>query len=124
MNEFFQVKNHLASIREEACGKFDQFLTIKLANDVESFNFGKLYIKAIYYEVYRKVCEQYQDDCQVFSTCCPGYLDCYDQIKSRDLKKIEQFKEYKLALALNKYEREDGAIDKYTLQRWLSENAI
>ena len=62
--------------------------------------------------------------CEVFSTNCPGNMDCYNQIMSRDLMKIEQYKEYKLALALNKYEIEGGTIDKYTLQKWLSENAI
>ena len=76
MNEFFQVKSHLARIRKEACEKFDNFLIIKLANDVGSLHFGKLYIESIYHEVYKIVCKQYNDDCEVFFTCCPGNIDC------------------------------------------------
>ena len=124
MNVYFQVKNHLASIRKESCDKFDEHLMIKLASISGSLTFGQLYIISIYHEICKNVCEQYKDDCQVFSTCCPGNTDCYNQIMSRDLKKIEEYKDYKLVLALNKYEKEDGTIDKYTLQKWLSENAI
>ena len=58
MNEFFQVKNHLASIRKEACDNFDKFLIIKLASTSGLLTFGFLYIKAIYHEIYKKVCDQ------------------------------------------------------------------
>ena len=60
----------------------------------------------------------------MFITCCPGNIDCYNQIITQDWKKMKHFTEYKLALALTKYEREDGKIDKYTLQKWLSRNEI
>ena len=134
MNEFLQVINHLASIREEACYKFDQFLTIKVADESAPSKFSKPYIEGVYKIVYNRVRDQYEADCQVFSTCCRQTIttdnnNYYDKIKSMDLKKIENFKLYKLTLVLNKYEKETGTkeddkIDKYTLQKWLLEKAI
>ena len=129
MNEFFQVKNHLASIREEACDQFDKFITIKLDDDSIPSKFTKHYIEHIYTSVYKRVCDQYKEDCEVFSTYCSDNNNNYKAIKTLDLRKIENFKLYKLTLVLNKYEKETGTkeddkIDKYTLQKWLSEKAI
>ena len=129
MNEYFQVKNHLANIRNEACDKFDEFLTIKFADDSGPSKFGKPYIEFVYKDVYNRVCDQYEADCQMFFKCCRVNTDFYNPIKSMDLKKIEDLRDYKRALVLNKYEKEygtkeDDKMNKYIFQKWLSENEI
>ena len=48
----------------------------------------------------------------------------YNEIRKRDLEKIEEFKDYKLSLVFNKIEKEICMIDKFTLQKWLSEKAL
>ena len=124
MNEFFQVDKHLTSKRIEACDEFNKYLITEIANISASNILLKDDIETMYNRVYKKVYDRYVDDCRVFYTCFPDKIMFYNEIRERDLEKIEEFKDYKLSLVFNKIEKEICMIDKFTLQKWLSEKAL
>ena len=122
MDEFLRVEEYLAGKRETACQQFERFvMSVLLENDKE--NFDRQELVSMYCTAYGKVSSQFIEDCRVFKESCPSLRKLVDLVEPRDLKKIEDFKEYKLSLVFDHCDyRNCGQITKMILRNFCVES--
>ena len=122
MDEFLRVEEYLAGKRQTACQQFERFvMSVLLDKDKE--NFDRQELVSMYCTAYDKVSSQFKEDCRVFKESCPSLRKLVDLVEPRDLKKIEDFKEYKLSLVFDHCDyRNCGQITKMILRNFCVES--
>ena len=125
------IDTYLTTKRKEACDEFDTFLKVELTEVDRMKPLAKDVITNIFKSVQGTLVALFIEDCKFFkgisydTYVSHPYKDTMDTISQRQLKKIQEFVENKLALLLNRTEFEErGSIKRTAVEELLAKNAL